>query len=447
MFAEYSESKAMIDRGLMMPRRLAALIGLTLIYSVVTAAQSGDPVPPPLAYANWNTIEQEYYILDFAAGEITTVPSEGDLYPEFGGEQFLPQEITLQSPHDAELQMHFIAEGESPESNLYTLYVVINSARTRLTDHAFPVTPLEWSPDGRYFYFEVYYRVEGSAVGNYILYYYDLHRRTVALGILEHIVLTSCSPSAEWCVVQRRNRTDTFNELELYLLNTNTGHLTLLAETASIGFYWVWWQMDASTFMYVEKLGDNLQAIRLYDYEQQIDTVIAEVEGLYVTQVIPSPDDRWLAVTTTTDLYLIDQTVENPAPVLLTGEIDFQVTIKYLRWMSDDRLFFDTRHDEERQYGYYTATVTDGIISATELSAIGELLDDDWSADGRWLALSFGDYGENNNAYVIDAFGQVPVYQLQVDFAPRDMICIDWYEPEQYQTDITSLCDIYMGIG
>jgi hypothetical protein len=48
---------------------------------------------------------------------------------------------------------------------------------------------------------------------------------------------------------------------------------------------------------------------------------------------------------------------------------------------------------------------------------------------------------------VIDAFGQVPVYQLQVDFAPRDMICIDWYEPEQYQTDITSLCDIYMGIG
>jgi hypothetical protein len=269
------------------------------------------------------------------------------------------------------------------------------------------------------------------------------------IPILERMGDSSCHIQVVWCLVRRWKQPDQYTQMELYLINTNTGELTFLADTNTRS-EWAWWQTQTPTFIYAAEIGGNRYALRLYNYDDHIDTLITEVDGAYISKVLPSPDQRWLAVTTDSDLYVLDRQQENAAPILLSGDIILSVSTRYLRWMAVDTLFYDasaSSEGEEPAYGYYVTTVPDGHTTAVEVNLDAALVDDEWSPDGRWLALSFTNYGDENAAYIIDALGEVPVRQLEVDFSPRDMICVDWYDAETYTTDITGLCDIYTGIG
>jgi hypothetical protein len=431
-------------------RSIIALIGFALLLPTVVAGQSGDAVPPPLAYASMNTVTDEYHVLDFASGDITTIATTSDPYPEFGGEQFMPQEVILQSPDDETVQMVFTSADFIPEEEQYILYRVdANGERVQIADHALPATPIEWSPDGRIFYFAVYNLAPGSVGGNTILYSYDLHSNGNQLPLLERMGNASCDSESAWCVVRRWSEPDEYQNMEAYLLDTNTRALTLLAATTAASQV-VWWQANTPTFIYAAKVSENRQALRLYNYHEHIDTLMAEFDGTHIHQILWSPDSRWLAVTNENDLYIVDMHEQQATPVLLSGDIDASVSTRYLRWMSDDTLFYEAATPQvgyEPTYGYYVTTVPDAHTTAVELNFVMGLVDDEWSPDGRWLALSFTNYGDENAAYIIDALGEAPLYQVEVDFDPGDMICVDWYDADVYATDITGLCDIYTGIG
>ncbi|MFN8375931.1 MAG: DPP IV N-terminal domain-containing protein [Anaerolineae bacterium] len=100
---------------------------------------------------------------------------------------------------------------------------------------------------------------------------------------------------------------------------------------------------------------------------------------------------------------------------------------------------------EDTAAGHYYVVVTFPDVTvrtAAALPIIGNLFDQAWSPDNRWMAITF-----SNTLYVIDILGTTPARQMTMDGLETDVMCIGWYPPEVYASGQAYLCNVYMGIG
>lgn len=425
------------------------ILSLMIVWPVV--AQTESDVPPPLAFSNYDTDLQEYYVVDFATNEVTTIPrAEGYFNPEFGGgETIIPYEVNLQSPYNPAEQVQFLNESNAmlEEDGYYTLYrLSTNGQRDPIIDHAWPSSPLEWSPNGQYLYFSV-----SLDKKNYTLYQYDLGPAQTLIPLYESPswLQFSCDRDRQWCVFRHFLDPDKYGELSLLLINTNTGAIQPIATISSTPL-WVWWQEQRSGFLYETRQSEQERAVHFYNYADHADTLIAEINSEFaMTNMLLSPDNRWLAVASE-DVFVIDMLDLSAEALLASDSIDLPVDPSSLQWVSSDKLYFEALYDDYKNteiHGYYVTSLPDGETrTAGEFEILTAFIDQEWSADGRWVAVAFSN-SENSTLYVVDVLGESLARQVELNFPADKVICVGWYEPEVYAGGEAYLCDIYMGIG
>lgn len=434
------------------------LITLVVVIASPVRAQSGSDVPPPLVYSSFQDSET-YYLFDFETSASTPIRFTGlSSIQNAGGEwNEPPWEVNAQSPYDPALQAQFINETGDyfMREGYYTLYLTdANSQREKVMDYAWPAAPLDWSPNGRYLYF-----YETRDQEDFALYQYDLaepHQLTLLFqpdG--QSRFQFSCHPGKEWCGFYYDPDSDyQTQEAPLLLLNTNSGEIKPIVTIFGSG-QWIWWLNQTPAFIYQTPFTPQNPTLRLYDYREQTDTLIAEIKpDDRVYNVLPSPDDRWLALSTT-GFPVIDRLNPEAAPILLMNATDSaRVSPATLIWLSQDRLFFETNtplDDENFEHNFYTVTFPDGNIQSAG-SVIMErvqVIERAWSPDGRWLAVGLSSYGDIANAlYVVDGWGKAPVRRVSVDIAPDHVLCVEWPEYTLATSGKVGACDWnYFSIG
>lgn len=436
--------------------RVGFLLSLITFSLAIRGYAQTDVVPPPLAFSNWDTDEQEYRVIDFASGEVTTIPRTGGISrmkPFY--ESPIPKEALSISPYDETIKILFINESywgvASLEGNgVYRIFP--NGERKLLNEAGFPLYPLEWSPNGRYFYF----RGDVNQIAKK-LFQYDLYTETLT-PILEspQVVYAECNPAAEWCTLQSYNSPDSFEAAHLYLLNTNTGDVRFISLHKSYYFTEIWWQDDAPTFFYSQRISEEREVLRLYNYHDHTDMLISEVDAFLIENLEWSPDHRWLIFTAIVgqwqhEMFAVNFESDAYTPRLLTEHTDFSIHTYFNHWQTSDKLFFGLVNApyEYDLYEFYLSDLSTGqTLKAAEFSVSGSLIDDVWSPDGRWLALSYGSYGDSNNLYIVDSHAEVPFIEVPVNYDPPYVICVGWYTPKILLSGEANLCDdVYMGIG
>ncbi len=434
---------------------------LIIIIAVIASplqAQSEPEPPPPLVYSSFQDSET-YYLFDFETSTSTSVRFTGSSAIQNAGGEWNepPWEVNVPALHDPTLQAQFLNEtGESLwQEGFYTLYLTgANGEREKIMDYAWPATPLDWSSDGRYLYF-----YETRDLVDFALYQYDLaepHQLTLLFQPEGQPRLQfSCHPGKEWCAFHYDPDSDyRTEEVPLFLLNTNTGEFKPIATIFGNG-RWIWWLNQTPTFIYQTPLTQQGRTLWLYDYRKQTDTLIAEIKhDDRVQNVLPSPDERWL-VLSTAGFPVIDRLNLEAAPLLLLNTPDTaQPYVPTLTWLSEDRLFFETStplDDEDFEERFYTVTFPDGDIQSAG-SVIMEkvpFIERAWSPDGRWLAIGFSSYGNIANAlYVVDGWGQAPVRRLSLDIPADHLLCVEWPEAGTAASGKVAACDQnYFSIG
>lgn len=445
---------------------LGSLLGMT---TAIVKPGEADDVPPPLAYSGYNTDHEVYYVMDFGTGDVTTVQRTGyDMRREPAGETVTPDEMILQSPYDESLRLQFINETGKQMmggGGYYRLYrLTPDGTREFIADKVKPVRSpyipllspddwsplivLDWSPNGRFFYFAPEH--DG---GSYAVYQYDLQSGDAPKVLLQpyYPAAVSCDSQSEWCVLISSLETIvgeiTSREITWYLLNLNTGDISTIAASSFDSSGRIWWQRHTPAFIYVVPGAGDLTEIRLYDYSTQTDSLMVELHvAPYVYDVIWSPDYRWLAVSTSAEsgeIFVVNMQQPNPEPLLITENIDIDISSSSVRWVSLNKLFFSGWRSKSQTQSvegnvYYVTTLPGGDTrTAAEITAHGE--DEAWSPDGRWLALS-----GLNELYVVDVLGTSAVRQIQIGLLD-DIMCLGWYTPDVYARSKAYLCNMYMG--
>jgi Tol biopolymer transport system component len=415
-------------------------------------------MPPPLAFSNYDTDEQQYQVIDFASGEITTIPRTGGNRISRYGEFRQPDDFILQSPNFVMRQVRFVYEREGDQDpNGYTLYALAPSGeQTRIMDGiSFPggvsSSWVYWSPNGVHLYFFAHPDGEKQ---QYTLYQYNSLEQSIHPLIegfeAEFRGLTCYNPD-EWCLVHK-----TVNGLlDLYLLDKDSGDLWTITQDVS-GGYRAWWQEEQNAFFYSLPLADDQIALRFYDLDSHTDTLISEFKADWLFELIWSPDGRWLAVQTSlddqSDLFVLNPW--QPDPEVIPIEISTtQGHVNFIHWVSVDQLSYYAADDGDGLHQkFYLATLPDGqsqvVHENYDSVNRGFPIDFEWSPDGRWLALSYQGYADvTSSIFIIDTLGEVPPQQIPGDFSDVGIPCIGWYAPEAYVTGQAYLCDMHLGVG
>lgn len=444
-----------------MSKRYVYLLCLTLLTGFAPVHAQQAPMPPPLAFSSYDTDEQQYQVINFATGEITTIPRTGGKRTSRYGEYGQPDDFILQSPNFVTRQVQFVYERDGDiDPNGYTLYAFsISGERTRIMDGIFfdggiNSSWVYWSPNGVYVYFFAH---PAGETQQSTLYQYNALEQTVhpLMDGFEDVGSDFiCYNPDEWCVVHKAVN----GLLDLYLLDKDSGDLWTLAQGVP-GWFRAWWQEDRNAFLYVLPLAEGQMAVRFYDLDTHTDTFISEFKADHVWELIWSPDYRWLAVSSRlndqADLYVLDPW--QPDPQVIPIEISTTLRhLSFIHWVSANQLSYfaanDFYADGATGKNFYLATFPDGqsqiVVENFDRLNGAFPIDWEWSPDGRWLALSFQSYSDKTALiYVIDTLGEVPPQQLPGDFSDVHIPCIGWYAPEAYATGQAYLCDMHLGMG
>ncbi len=285
-----------------MLKRHPCIVCLILFVITVPAHAQQAPMPPPLAFSNYDTDEQQYQVIDFATGEITTIPRTGGNRISRYGEFRQPEDFILQSPNFVMRQVRFVYEQEgNRDPNGYTLYALSTSGeQTRIMDGIFfpggvSASWAYWSPNGVYLYFFAHPAGEKQ---QYTLYQYRNEQSLHPLieGFETGVGGLTCYTPDEWCLVDKKVN----GLLDLYLLDKDSGDLWTVAQDVS-GWFRAWWQEEQNAFLYAVPLAEDQVALRFYDLDTHTDTFISEFKADWLVELIWSPDGRWLAVRATLD--------------------------------------------------------------------------------------------------------------------------------------------------
>lgn len=440
------------------PVKRAALYGICLVLCLnatgifqrfLVQAQSDESVPPPLAFSSLRVDDQEYHVLDFASGEMTTIPRldvADDSSDIFILAPDLPPEVILQSPFQQREQVKFINETTSPPENVgYTIYrVQPDGTLWHVADRGFPATPLEWSADGRYVYFEADRTTEGRVT----LYQLEFDSTTLTPLLSGNRFDYNCHPNGLWCLVRYQITPERNSPVEIALLETNSGQLWQLGRIQPV-HEWVRWRGTIPAFIYLAYVDDQHSAIHQYNFEAHTDTQLGTVDSGAIALLIWSPDLRWLAVTDYQAVFVMDTQAENSPPQRISADLA-PVAETFLHWSDNQHLFFDhtlRRENAPTQYHYYTVNVGQGALQAVaRIDTTSRIIDDAWTPDGRWLALSFSDAASQNALYLLDGLARRPLQAIAVPFPPEDAICLGWESESVYSVGQAYLCDFAVTI-
>lgn len=433
---------------------LVCVIFFVVSFSI--QAQEDAPVPPPLAFSNYNTDEQGYQVIDFATGETTTIARTGGIHLCHCGEFGQLTDFILQAADDPSRMVHFVMERDGENlANGYTLYALPSLDNPIRIMDGIDLQGREytaqqyWSANTRFLYFLAF---TAKNRDHLTLYQYEAWQQTAQPLLEGPIRELICYQSDDWCLVMKLHSVVLGQErYSTYLLDKNSGDLWLISQD-TLGQIRSWWQADQSSFIYSLQLSDTRIALHSYDVKTHVDNLITElaVHNLSVPQW--SPDHHWLAILGSVgeqdwDIFLVDtsKNLAHSEPIPIQG----RATSSYLRWLTPDKLFYQVIDENGINSQFYVTTVStmesQVIFDFPDSHSWSSIIDTAWSPDGRWLAVSF--WGDTRDVYVIDSQNEVAPQKVPGDFSDAYLMCIGWYTPEAYATGQAYLCDMHVGMG